>query len=226
MHRKSAQQQALRHRDVAFDVKAVEKDGFFAGYGSVFGVVDSYREIVAPGAFADSLAQRQAKGRKLPVLWQHRTGEPMGVYETVKEDKTGLYVEGRLLIDDVARAKEAHALMKVGAVTGLSIGYFVVDDSINEKDRIRTLKAVDLQEVSVVTFPANDDARVEVVKTKLLAGDKPTIREFEELLREKGFSRADAEHIAVHGFKNWLARECASQPSEVLQLLANFRLSE
>jgi HK97 family phage prohead protease len=223
MHRKNGQQ-ALKHRDFAFDIKAVEKDGFFAGYGSVFGVLDSYREIVAAGAFTDSLAQRQAKGRKLPILWQHRTGEPMGVYEKVQEDKTGLYVEGRLLIDDVARAKEAHALMKAGAVTGLSIGYYVTDDSWNEKERVRTLKAVDLQEVSVVTFPANDEARVEVVKTKLLAGDRPTIREFEELLREKGFSRADAEHIAVHGFKNWLARECGTEPSEVLRVLSEFRL--
>lgn len=224
MRRKSSASE-LRHRDVAFDVKAVEKDGFFAGYGSVFGVLDSYREIVAPGAFADSLMQRQAKGRKLPVLWQHRTGEPMGVYETVKEDKVGLYVEGRLLVDDVARAKEAHALMKVGAVTGLSIGYFVTDDSFNEKEGIRTLKSVDLQEVSVVTFPANDDARIEVVKAKLQAGQTPTLREFEELLREKGFSRSDAEHIAVHGFKAWLARECAAQPSEVLRVLSEFRLT-
>lgn len=223
MHRKSAQT-ALKHRDFAFDIKAVEKDGFFAGYGSVFGVLDSYREIVAAGAFADSLAHRQAKGRKLPILWQHRTGEPMGVYEKVQEDKTGLYVEGRLLIDDVARAREAHALMKAGAVTGLSIGYYVTDDSWNEKERVRTLKAVDLQEVSVVTFPANDEARVEVVKTKLLAGESPTIREFEELLREKGFSRGDAEHIAVHGFKNWLARECLAEPSEVLRVLSEFRL--
>jgi hypothetical protein len=99
-----------------------------------------------------------------------------------------------------------------------------MDDSWNEKERVRTLKAVDLQEVSVVTFPANDEARIETVKQKLLAGDRPTIREFEELLREKGFSRGDAELIAEHGFKNWLARECAAQPSEVLRVLSDFRL--
>lgn len=214
----------MHRRDIAFDIKAVEKDGFFSGYGSVFGVMDSYREIVAAGAFTDSLSARASKGRKLPVLWQHRSGEPLGVYQKVQEDKVGLYLEGRLLVDDVARAREAHALMKAGAVTGLSIGYYVTDDSWNEKDRIRTLKAVDLQEVSVVTFPANDEARVETVKTKLQAGQQPTLREFEELLREKGFSRADAEHIAVHGFKNWLARECAADPSEVLQLLKTFSL--
>lgn len=222
MHRKAAAQ--LRTREIDFEIKSVEKSGIFTGYGSVFGVKDSYGEIVAPGAFKASLKARAERGRKLPVLWQHRSGEPIGVYDTVKEDATGLWVEGRLLVDDVARAKEAHALMGAGAVTGLSIGYFVIADSWNEKDRIRTLTELDLQEVSPVTFPANEEARIETVKSKLQAGQRPTLREFEELLREKGFSRADAEHIAVHGFKNWLARECGADPSEVLRVLADFRL--
>lgn len=223
MHRKSAS--VRRTRDFDFEIKAVEKNGQFTGYGSVFGVKDSYGEVVAPGAFKASIKARNASGRKMPVLWQHRSGEPLGVYDVVKEDATGLWLEGRLLVDDVARAKEAQALMKAGAVTGLSIGYFVIADSYNEKDKIRTLTELDLQETSIVTFPANDEARVETVKTKLQAGQQPTLREFEELLREKGFSRADAEHIAVHGFKSWLARECAADPSEVLRVLADFRLN-
>lgn len=223
MHRKAAAQ--LRTRDIDFEIKAVEKNGHFTGYGSVFGVKDSYSEVVAPGAFKKSIQARQEKGRKLPVLWQHRSGEPLGVYDVVKEDSNGLWLEGNLLVDDVARAKESQALMKAGAVTGLSIGYYVLDDSWNEKEGVRTLKELDLQEVSIVTFPANDEARIDTVKSKLLAGGSPTLREFEELLREKGFSRADAEHIAVHGFKTWLARECAAVPSEVLQLLADFRLA-
>jgi HK97 family phage prohead protease len=222
MHRKSAQMR--RTRDFDFEIKAVEKNGTFTGYGSVFGVKDSYGEIVAPGAFKASLKARAERGRKLPVLWQHRSGEPIGVYDAVKEDATGLWVEGRLLVNEVARAKEAHALMGAGAVTGLSIGYFVIADSWNEKEKVRTLTELDLQEVSPVTFPANDEARIETVKSKLQAGQQPTLREFEELLREKGFSRADAEHIAVFGFKNWLARECAAVPSEVLQLLKDFSL--
>lgn len=213
---------ALQTRDFAFSIKAVENDGFFSGYGSVFGVKDSYGEVVAPGAFAASLRTRAELGRKLPILWQHRSGEPLGVYDVVKEDQTGLYLEGHLLIEDIARAKEARVLMKAGAVTGLSIGYYVVDDSYNEKERMRTLKALDLQETSIVTFPANDAARIDVVKSKLLSGDKPTIREFEEFLREKGFSRSDSEHIAVHGFKHWQARECAADPSDAVQALKAF----
>ena len=104
MNRKSAL--ALKSRDFHFEIKAVEKDGFFSGYGSVFGVVDSYREIVAPGAFAASLAARSAKGRKLPVLWQHRSDQPLGVYDVAKEDATGLYLEGRLLVEGSAGESE------------------------------------------------------------------------------------------------------------------------
>lgn len=226
MHRKSATE--LKHRDFAFDIKAVEKDGFFAGYGSVFGVLDSYREIVAAGAFTECLATRAAKGRKLPILWQHRTGEPMGIYDKVQEDKTGLYVEGHLLIEDVARAKEAHALMKAGAVTGLSIGYYVTDDSWNEKERVRTLKAVDLQEVSVVTFPANDEARVEVVKgikQIVCNGQLPEAPVFEDFLCEAGFSRSQAKFFAAKLLQLRENDRREVEGSEVVQLLKEWRIS-
>lgn len=223
MNRKHAQ--AMKSRDFHFEIKAVEKDGFFSGYGSVFGVVDSYREIVAPGAFTASLAERAAKGRKLPVLWQHRSDQPLGVYDLAKEDSTGLYLEGRLLVDDVVQAREAHALMKVGAVTGLSIGYYVTGESWNEKDRIRTLTAVDLEETSLVTFPANDEARVESVKSRIARGDALTLPEFESFLREAGFSKSQATAIAGRGYKHLMERSESGLPNvpDLLQSLKSFR---
>lgn len=228
MKTKSAMQ--LKTRDFSFEIKAVEKDGFFSGYGSVFGVKDSYGEVVAPGAFSKSISERAAKGRKLPILWQHRSGEPLGVYETVKEDSTGLYLEGRLLVEDVARAKEAQALMKAGAVTGLSIGYYVLADSWNEKDRLRTLTEVDLQETSIVTFPANDEARVEVVKSMdhiLKRGQLPTLPEFEDFLCEAGFSKTQAKAIAGNGLRKLLdRREADSNTSDALQMLNDFRIPQ
>ena len=214
--------QAMKSRDFHFEIKAGEKDGFFSGYGSVFGVVDSYREIVAPGAFAASLAARSAKGRKLPVLWQHRSDQPLGVYELAKEDGTGLYLEGRLLVDDVVQAREAHALMKAGAVTGLSIGYYVTGESWNEKDRIRTLTAVDLEETSLVTFPANDAARVESVKSRIVRGDVLSLTEFEGFLREAGFSKSQATAIAGRGYKHLMERS-ESDPASVPSLLQSLQ---
>ncbi|OZI23611.1 peptidase U35 [Bordetella genomosp. 9] len=197
---------SLKIRDFDLHVKAVSDDGLFSGYGSVFGVVDSYNEVVAPGAFAESLAEIKDRGRPVPVLWQHRSGEPIGVYDGLSEDGHGLKVDGRLLTGQVARATEAHALMKANAVSGLSIGYYVREDSYDEKTRVRTLKRLDLVEVSLVTFPANDAARVDAIKSKLAHGSLPTIPEFEQILREAGFSKSQAAVIANRGLKHLLDR--------------------
>ncbi|WP_101048683.1 HK97 family phage prohead protease [Macromonas nakdongensis] len=145
--------------DIPFKVKAVSEDGLFSGYGSVFGVVDSYKEVVAPGAFKESL-----EGRTPSLLWQHRSGEPIGVYSEVKEDAVGLHVEGKLALK-TTRGAEAYELLKMGAISGLSIGFITREDSYDRVSGVRTLKKVDLWEVSLVTFPANDAARVATVKS-------------------------------------------------------------
>lgn len=196
---------SLKIRDYELDLKSVKDDGFFSGYASVAGVLDSYNEIVGSGAFAETLAERKAKGRKLPILWQHRTSNPLGVYSKVEEDSKGLYVEGNLLTKDVGQAREAHALMKAGAVTGLSIGYWPRESSFDEKTGIRTLTKIDLDEASIVTFPANDEARIDAVKFRLAHGDLPTIKEFERLLRDAGFSRTQSAIIATRGLKHLLS---------------------
>lgn len=225
MNRKDA---SLKIRDFDLSVKAVDDDGLFSGYGSVFGEVDSYREVVAPGAFSESLAQIAAKGRPVPVLWQHRSGEPIGVYTGLSEDSRGLKVEGQLVLE-VSRAKEAHALMKAGAVSGLSIGYYVREDSWDEKERIRTLKKVDLVEVSLVTFPANDDARVDTIKSKLAHGSLPTLPEFEQLLREAGFSKSQSAVVANRGLKHLLDRsESGGEPADIdalIKQISGFKLN-
>ncbi|SMF70578.1 HK97 family phage prohead protease [Allosphingosinicella indica] len=200
---------SLKVRDFALSIKAdgVADDGTFEGYGSVFGVEDSYGEIVAAGAFAESLAELEGKGRSVPVLWQHRSDQPIGVYDAIEEDSRGLKVRGRLLIDRVGQASEAHALLKAGAVSGLSIGYWVRESSFDEKTKVRTLEKLDLVEVSLVTFPACDDARVEAVKFKLAHGEMPSLPEFEKLLREAGFSKSQSAVIANRGLKHLLRSE-------------------
>ena len=198
---------SLKVRDFDLQVKSVEDDGTFSGYGSVFGVEDSYGEIVAPGAFTASLSDIAKKGRPVPILWQHDPRAPIGTYTTLRQDDTGLFVEGALLKNDVAQAREAFALMKANAVSGLSIGYWVRNSSFDEKTNIRTLTALDLVEVSLVTFPANDEARVEAVKFKLAHGEMPTLPEFERLLREAGFSKTQSAVIANRGLKHLLRSE-------------------
>src|SRR5574343_542957 len=171
----------LKHLDVGFEVKTVDDNGTFTGYGSIFGVVDSYYDVVAPGAFTDSLQALAAQNKKPAMLWQHRSAEPIGVYPVMKEDGVVLYLEGKLTMQ-VARAVEAHALLKDGAISGLSIGFVTREDSYDRATGIRTLKRVDLWEVSLVTFPANDAARITGVKAQL--AEIQSIRDAEAWLRD------------------------------------------
>lgn len=181
----------IKYLDRPFEVKAIQQDGTFEGFGSVFGNVDSYKEVVAPGAFTESLAAWKASGRLPPVLWQHRAGEPIGPYLDMEEKPVGLWVKGHLLVDDVQKAKEARALMKSKAVNGLSIGFVTREDSYDRVTGIRTLKKVDLWEVSVVTFPANPAAQISSVKSAIDAVQ--TLSEAEDFLRDVGrLSKAQA----------------------------------
>lgn len=217
--------QPMQHKQFSFKAQAVNDDGTFSGYGSVFGNLDSYREIVAPGAFSESLAEIKASGDPLPALWQHNSDQPIGGYEKLEEDDIGLKLEGWLMISEIPQAAQAHALMKRRVVKGLSIGYYVVDSSFDEKERIRTLTKLDLQEISIVTFPANSEALIDAVKARLAHGDLPTLREFEKHLREAGFSKTQATAIANGGLSKLLRSESgdAKAKQAVSQALANLR---
>ena len=178
----------VKTRDFCFQVKEVSEDGTFTGYGSVFGVVDSYREIVAPGAFADSLAMHKTKGTMPALLWQHRSAEPLGVFTEMSEDSVGLFVRGKLAMT-TQRGKEAYDLLKMGAISGLSIGFMPREDAFDKLTGITTLKKVDLWETSLVTFPANDAARVQNVKSIEEIED---LKGAEQFLRDAGLSRREA----------------------------------
>lgn len=218
---------SMRTRAFDYEVKAVQEDGLFSGYGSVFGNIDSYNEIVAPGAFAESLAETRAKGRTFPVLWQHRSGEPIGNWniDSLKEDERGLVGEGQLWLDDAPYARIAYRGMQAKAITGLSIGYYVREDSFDEKTRIRTLKQLDLVEISVVTAPANDDARIDAVKAVIAQGGLPSLKEFEQILREAGFSRSQSTVIASRGLSHLLRSESEGTASNLTDALKGFSLS-
>lgn len=191
-------------RNFSFDVEDVDKAGHFSGYGSVYNVIDSYREVVAPGAFANTLRKWQSKGRLPPALWQHRSGEPVGPFTKMVEDERGLYVEGQLLVDDIQRAREARALMQAKAIDGLSIGFNVVIDEWDRDEELLTLKEIDLWEVSIVTFPANQESLITEVRGLFADGEPPSLRDIEEILRDAGFSRSQAKALVGHGYAGLL----------------------
>lgn len=185
-----------------FELKGIDDNGVFEGYGSVFGVEDWYRDIVAKGAFTKSLAAHKLKGSLPSLCWQHDQEKVVGVYEEMKEDDYGLFLRGRLLKDDVALAREAYALMKAKAVTGLSVGIRVKVSEYDQNADVRTIKEAELWEVSLVTWPANDLARVESVK-----GIKD-ITGLERYLRDAGgLSRKEAKEI-LHNVKSSMREAC------------------
>jgi len=201
-------------RDFPLEIKSFDDGaGVFEGYASVFGVLDSYGEKVAPGAFVDSLARHRRDGTAPIMLWHHNPGDVIGVWTDIAEDGKGLRVVGRLL-KGVRRADEALILLREKAVRGLSIGYR--EEAVDESDKsARILKKVALFEVSIVSIPANPRARIDGVKSDPLAalaarlrgGDAPGIGEFEGVLRDAGFPKSMAVRIASRGYANAIRSE-------------------
>ena len=193
----------IKHIIIPFEKSDIQEDGTFKGYGSTFGgKPDSYGDIIAPGAFTESIAKNGRGGMGIAMLAQHNHDEPIGTWTHISQDKKGLYMEGKLVME-VQKAKEAHALMKAGALKGLSIGFDlfrssdgrVAEDSreISKDGKTALLKRIDLWEVSPVTFAANTRASITGVKS--FEGAK-TVRELEKLLRDSGLAKSEAVYIA------------------------------
>jgi hypothetical protein len=199
---------------VPFELKAedVNEDGTFKGWGSTFGGrPDAHDDVVIKGAFKATILSGGRNGNGIAMLNQHDSHEPIGIWEKLEEKDRGLFVQGKLAIDnddptkDVRRAREAHVLMGMGALKGLSIGYDIPRLKNGMRDpeafewvekadgrQIRYLKKLDLWEISPVTFPANTGAVITTVKD--FEGCQ-TEREFEGKLRDAGLSRKAAEYI-------------------------------
>ena len=176
--------QEAEFKALAFEIKAFDAEaGTFEGYAAAYNSVDSYGDVIRKGAFAETIAQAAAAGKKFPILWQHDPDHPIGVAEAsdMAEDDYGLKVKGKLVLG-VQKADEARALMAAGALGGLSIGYSVPKGGATKATKNapagtkRELVKISLWEFSPVTFPANAGAIIGGVK----AADLATIMEFEE----------------------------------------------
>lgn len=212
----------IKRLNVPLTIKSVSDTGEFEGYGSVFGNKDSYGDVVMPGAFQRSLSEWTQKGRLPAMLWQHQMSEPIGVYTEMKEDEHGLYVKGRLLIDDDPLAKRAYAHLKAKSLGGLSIGFVLRDYEYDKQLSVYKLTDIDLWEVSLVTFPANDEARVSDVKSQLEHGEIPPPSKLEKSLREAlGFSRTQAKAFMAKGYSALEKRDADSD--DVLQPLKDLK---
>ncbi len=186
----------------------------FSGYGAVFGNMDAYGDVIANGAFTKTIADFKTSGVWPAMLSQHGGWDmsaesltPIGVWTEMREDEHGLYVEGRLA--DTPRGREMYALMNMQprpAINGMSIGFRAIEwaNWSKQDEPRRTLKRVELVELSLVTFSANGKARVMGIKSD---ADGPSIRDAEKALRDAGFSRVQAKAILADGFRAMLLRD-------------------
>lgn len=175
------------------DVKAKGDKGKFSGYAAVFSNVDGGFDVIEPGAFKEFAT---TKSGRIVVLHNHRTAEYIGQAEYY-QDKKGLGVDGELVLGDPL-AERVYTHMKAGTIDAMSIGYDVLPGGADfTEGGIRRLTALKLWEVSILPFGMNELARVEDVKT---ASNIKTIREFEDFLREREFTVAEARAVAEGGW--------------------------
>lgn len=143
-----------------FEIKASDDDEMtFEGYGSIFGNLDSYRDVVEKGAFTRTINNNK---NRIKILWQHDTWQPIGKPIDIYEDEKGLFLKGK--ISATEKGKEAYILMKDKVINEMSIGYNTVKYEYDKEKDIRYLKEIKLYEVSLVSYAANDKARVSNVK--------------------------------------------------------------
>jgi HK97 family phage prohead protease len=191
------------------------KTGEFAGYGAVFGNIDSHGDVIAPGAFKDTLADWSRRGALPAMKLMHGsaanpfTGSdlPIGRWLDMREDPKGLFVKGKLSGLDTDQGRFTYALMNDGALNALSIGYKAVKASRGSMPQVRRqLDALKLFEVSLLPEGSNPEAVVTSLKSQFQALGNEDWREIEAILRTKDLSRSDAVK-AIAGFKDWLQRD-------------------
>jgi len=214
----------MLHQDFGLELKAVSDTGALEGYGSTFGgPPDLGGDIVMPGAFIDSLAEYKRTGSMPQMFWGHDSSSlPIGNWTDMAEDGKGLWVAGQLDMDDPFASKIRGKLQKK-QLRGLSIGYDVKSASPDPKrPGVRMLEKVKLWEVSIVNMPMNTRAAVDTVKSFAQSGAWPTEREFQEAMRELGFSKSRAEAL-TNACKPLLRGDPESKEDELVQFLKGLR---
>ena len=184
----------MKHKrfNTPFELKKLEEGGVFEGYASVFGVKDHDGDVIVKGAFKSSLERIMEGGKRPKMLWQHNPSIIIGKWIDMHEDDHGLYVRGTLFTD-IEKGAEAYALMKHGELDAMSVGFNINNAYSENRDRV--IDDLDLWEISVVTWGANPEALVSSVKSI------ETERDFEQFLRDSGFSQKEAKRITAEGFK-------------------------
>ena len=202
----------------SLEIKAqnVSAAGVFSGYASTFsGKPDSYGDVIQAGAFGASLRKHQQEGRMPLMLWQHDVRQPIGAWQEFKEDNRGLFATGKLTLGTRLGA-ETHALLKDNALSGLSIGYTPLASAPGKGEIRRVLTKVELHEVSIVSMPANSEARVTAVKSAI-AGPA----DLQRVLQQIGYSQREAKRLVAGGWPAFTKTDPSPELDAAVSLLSN-----
>ena len=198
----------MEYKTVPFSIKATADSSSdvlrFSGLGAAFGNVDSYGDVIERGAFAESISRKRPK-----MLMHHGFGEhsitPVGSWTELQETDDGLAVKGELFLETDPLRLVGRA-MRAGELDGLSIGYIPTVVEAKGDDQ-RVLKRIDLWEISIVTWPANQEATVTAIKAALAAGKLPSKRNLEAILRDVGLSALQAKRLLASGYDGMSQRD-------------------
>ena len=178
----------MDYKALSFKAEDVdEKQGIIKGYAATWDL-DSGNDIIIRGAFTKTLAE---KGNQVKILWNHKSDLPIGKPTVMREDDKGLYIEGK--ISNTTQGSDIRTLMLDGVIDQMSIGY-IANDTEYKDDGVRVIKELELFEFSPVTWPMNEAAVIESVKSLCP-------KEIERVLREAGLSRSQAKCVTNNGFK-------------------------
>lgn len=191
----------LKQKAATLDLKSVSEKGQIEGYLNTFNHIDRVGDNTQKGAFTKSIKALKEKGEVLPMLFGHDHTKIIGVWTEIKEDEHGLYGKGQLNLD-TELGREVYSNIKIGAVKGISIGYFEKETEWDNKTGSLLLKELELIEASIVLLPCNSQSNVEAVKQANAEGEKPKKTQLEKALREMGFSRRESKTIIAEGCKS------------------------
>ncbi|MCR9513239.1 HK97 family phage prohead protease [Vibrio alginolyticus] len=198
-------------KTLQFDVDELSNEGVISGVLNYFGNKDHAGDITLKGAFKHSIKVIEESGRHLVMLWQHDPEKPIGIWKNLRETSRGLEGEGHINLE-TELGREAYALAKQGALSGISIGYWVIDEEYDSKTKTNYLKELELRETSLVTFPCNELARIEEVKKmKLDEKGLPSDEELKSFLVSCGTSEELAMAIVAKYMPDYVSPEEEAQ---------------
>lgn len=200
----------MQTKALPLEIKNLSEAGEITGLAAAFGNVDHGGDRIMPGAFAATLAEHKAAGTAPAMLLHHKLDRPCGVWTELSETSDGLMAKGKFTLD-ASDGREAYSLARDGALRGLSVG-FQVDDAVAGTDA-RELKRLSLFEVSLVTVPMNNRARLATVKS--IDG----VRDIETLLKSHGLSNREAKAAASAAWKSISAPENTDEEAAIAAIL-------